>query len=548
MRIRFLGALILTFLSLLLQAQQSGREVPVTLETPYNTVYVHLYYLQEGSYEPEVAARTLYGVEDSSRAVRLAVQLKQILDGKGLRVQVNTLPQEADYVDSVSNKNIYFLFPEELPSVYLERIDGLWFYSRETIAQITELHSQVFPFGADILVNMLPKTSQEKVLGMKLWQWLGLALLLLIAGLLHFVLSRLLRPLLRRLSGSKAFQSLLPPRLIRKIARYASVFIILRLLLLLLPTLQLPIEASSFAVTVIKVLSTIMLVLIALRIVDILVVYFDRRTRETESRLDEQMVPIVKGILQVVIVVGGLIQILSMLHINVTALIAGISIGAVAIGLAAKDTVANVFGSLMIFLDKPFQVGDWIHYAGIDGTVEQVGIRATRVRTFANSLVYIPNGALTNSTINNYGLRVFRRFKTTIAITYDTPPPVIEKFVEGLEQIVANHPRTRKDSFEIHLNDFGEHSLNILFYIFFNVPNWSDELRGRQEVMLAVIRLAETLGVRFAFPTSTIQIEEMPGHTSRAPAYEKEADRLGQKLQEFMEEYRERYRTGSDGV
>jgi MscS family membrane protein len=543
MKFKFIGALFLFLLPLVLEGQ-AGREVPVTLQTPYNTVYVHLYYLQEDSYQPAVAARTLYGVADSSLAVRLAVQLKQVLDGKGLRVQLNTLPQEADYVDSVSNKNIYFLFPQELPSVYLERLDGRWYYSRETVAQIPALHSEVFPFGSDILLNLLPKTSQNKFLGLKVWQWLGLALLLLLAGIFHFILSWLLPPLLRRLGGNKAFRSLLQSGLIRKIARYTSVFIILRLLLLFLPTLQLPIEASSFAVTVIKVLSMIMVMLIALRIVDILVVYFDRRTRETENRLDEQMVPILKGILQVVIFVAGLLQILSILNVNVTALIAGISIGAVAIGLAAKDTVANVFGSLMIFLDKPFQVGDWIHYAGIDGTVEQVGIRATRVRTFANSLVYIPNAALTNSAIDNYGLRVFRRFKTTIAITYDTPPAIIEKFVEGLEQIVVNHPRTRKDYFEIHLNDFGDHSLNILFYIFFDVPSWSDELRGRQEVMLAVINLAAAMGVRFAFPTSTIQIEEMPGHTSLAPTYEKDPGHLDQLLQEFMEEYRKRYQGG----
>lgn len=539
MKLRFFFLLLLLPLSL---GAQSGQEVPVTLETPYNAVYVHLYYLQESNYQPEVAARTLYGVSDSLRAVKLAVQLKQVLDGKGLYVRLNTLPRDPDYQeDTLSNQYYYTLFPEELPEVYLERIEGRWYYSRETVNLIPELHNQVFPFGTDFLMNLLPKTGQQDLLGLKVWQWLGLLILLVLATVVHFLLSWGLNPIVKRLSRFKAFPELVSRELIRKIARYASIFIILRLILVFLPTLQLPVEAASFAVTTIRLISVIMVVLIGLRMVEILVLYLDRRTRETVSRLDEQLVPIIEGVLQFLVIVAGVIQGLRILDVNITALIAGLSIGAVAIGLAAKDTVANVFGSLMIFLDKPFQIGDWIHYSGIDGTVEKVGIRATRVRTFANSLVYIPNGALTNSTINNYGLRVYRRFSTKIAITYDTPPHLIEKFVEGMKEIVANHPKTRKDYYEIHLNDFGANALNILFYIFFHVPSWSEELRARHEIMLAIIQLARELGVRFAFPTSTIHIEEMPGHTSLAPAYESDPKKLDQRLQSFLQGYKERY-------
>ncbi len=539
MKVRFL--FLLVFLPFWLQAQ-NNQEVPVTLETPYNTVYVHLYYLQESNYQPEIAAQTLYGVSDSVRASKLAIQLKQVLDGKGLYVRLNTLPRDPDYQeDTLSNQYYYTLFPEKLPEVYLERIDGNWYYSRETVSLIPELHDQVFPLGTDFLLNLVPKTGQQDLLGLKVWQWLGLLILLCLAVIVHFLLSRILNPIVRRLSRFKAFPELVSPELIRKIARYASVFIILRLILAFLPTLQLPVEVASFTVVTIRLISIVILVLIGMRLVEMMVLYLDRRTQETESRLDEQLVPIIEGVIQFLVLAVGVIQALRILDVNITALVAGLSIGAVAIGLAAKDTVANVFGSLMIFLDKPFQIGDWIHYSGVDGTVEKVGIRATRVRTFANSLVYIPNGSLTNSTINNYGLRVYRRFSTTIAITYDTPPVLIEKFVQGMKEIVVNHPKTRKDYFEIHLNDFGANSLNILFYIFFNVPSWSEELRGRHEVMLAIIQLAKELNVRFAFPTSTIHIEEMPGHTSLTPTYESDADKLDQRLQTFMEEYKGRY-------
>lgn len=523
---------------------QEDRQAPVTLESPYNAIYTHLYYLQEDSYRPSLASRSIYGVADSAAAARLAIQLKQVLDGKGLYVRINTLPQDPDHVDSLGGRQFtYTLFPEELPEVYVERIEGLWYYSRETVSVITQLHSEVYPFGTDVLLNLLPKIGQDQLLGLKIWQWMGLLIVLLLAILVHLILNWLLNRIVHRLSRVERLTVLHQhPDQGDKIARYSSLLLVLQLVRLLLPTLQLSIETGAFAMIVLRTLSLVLVILILLRGLDLLIFYLIRRAKETASKLDDQLVPIIKGILQGVIMVGGFIQFLRILDVNVTALLAGVSIGAVAIGLAAKDTVANVFGSMMIFLDKPFQIGDWINYSGIDGTVEKVGIRATRVRTFANSLVYIPNGQLTNSAVNNYGLRIFRRFKTTVAITYDTPPVLIEKFIDGMRGIVANHPDTRKDYFEIHLNDFGPSSLQILFYIFFAVPSWSEELRGRHEVMLSIIQLADELGVRFAFPTSTLHIEDFPGQQSLSPTYRRDPEQVDKQLKRFMEEYEQHFK------
>ncbi|MCB0588621.1 MAG: mechanosensitive ion channel family protein, partial [Phaeodactylibacter sp.] len=117
--------LLLLFIGLPLLLSGQDEEVPVTLETPYNTVLAHLYYLQPDTYRPELAARTIYGVQDSARAVRLAIQLKQVLDGRGLKVIMNRLPQDPDYKeDSIAARNVYTLFPHELPEVYLERYGG----------------------------------------------------------------------------------------------------------------------------------------------------------------------------------------------------------------------------------------------------------------------------------------------------------------------------------------------------------------------------------------------------------------------------------------
>ena len=199
----------------------------------------------------------------------------------------------------------------------------------------------------------------------------------------------------------------------------------------------------------------------------------------------------------------------------------------------------------MIFLDKPFQIGDRISFNGVDGMVEEVGFRSTRVRTFANSLVYVPNGKLADMVIDNYGLRKYRRFNPSIGITYDTPPALIKKFVEGLDQIIAKHPATRKDSWEVRFNSMSDSSLNILFYTFFDVPDWTSELKAREEILMAIVGLAEELGVRFAFPTSTIHVEELPGAGSLSPQYDTDEEILNKKVAAFLSTYKSKVEGGS---
>ncbi|MCB9279046.1 MAG: mechanosensitive ion channel family protein [Lewinellaceae bacterium] len=526
--------LILCFVLITHFMEAQSQRPSLGQETPYNTVYEHLYYLQQDSYKPDLAARTLYGVQDSVKRVKLAVKLKQVYDGMGLYVRLNRIPREADFVDTAVSQPVFTLFPDELPSVYVEKVEGKWYYSAETVSQIEQLHHEVYPFGADLLLNLLPQFGNRKVLGLQAWQFMGLLIILLLVIGAHFVLSRLLKPIVRRLTRSRVYPSLVPPDLTWSIARLISILILIRFIRVFIPPLQLPIEAANFAVTVIRLVSVALLVAILFKSLRVALLYIEKITLRTESKMDEQLLPVLQRGVQFLILAGAIIQVLRILQVDITTLIAGISIGGLAIALAAQDTVKNLFGSLTIFMDKPFQIGDWINFDGVDGTVEEVGFRSTRVRTFANSLVYVPNGKLSDMVLNNYGLRQFRRFNTTIGITYDTPPALIDKFVEGLKAIVARHPHTRKDYYEIHLNGMGAHSLDILFYIFFETPTWSDELRSRHEIILSVLKLGQAMGVRFAFPTQTLHVEEFPGTvptTPGPPADEKEIDK---RLADFL--------------
>jgi MscS family membrane protein len=198
-------------------------------------------------------------------------------------------------------------------------------------------------------------------------------------------------------------------------------------------------------------------------------------------------------------------------------LVAGLGVGGIAIALAAKSTLENFIGGLTLFADKPFRIGDWVVVGDKEGTVENIGIRSTRIRTFYDSRLSIPNGEIVAMTIDNMGMRTYRRVYTNVGIRYDTPPERIEALLEGIKRVIQANPNTRKDYFHVVLHDFGPDSLVVMLYFFVKVPDWSAELVERQRVFLEIVRLADAIGVEFAFPTQTLQIETFPGQPGRKP-------------------------------
>ncbi len=510
----------------------------VSLSSPHDALYTHLKYLQPESYKPEIAAR-VFPVEDGEEAQSLAIKLKQIYDGKGLYLRLNSVPRNPNYMDSTVMKHRYAPFPKELPQIYLVKKGEKWFYSDESINEIPKLYKEVYPFGSDLLANLFPGLGQKKVLGLFVWQYLGIILFIIAIILFHFILTRVIRWVFHRIERRfSKIESSLP--ILLKIARPIAWMIMTLLVLPFLPMLQLPISVNHYIVLIIRALTPFFLMLSFYRSVDLLSHYLSHLATLTDSKMDDQLVPLASKALKVLVVIIGLLYILQNLNVDITTLLAGISIGGIAIALAAQDTLKNFFGSVMIFLDKPFQIGDVIDLNGMRGTVEDVGFRSTRIRTFENSLLYVPNGQLADSVIDNYGLREFRLFKIMISITYDTPPILIEKFTDGLKKIIEDHPNTRKENWHVRFNAMSSSSLDILMFVYFIVPDWAGELKAREDILISTVELAEELGVRFAFPTSTIHVEELPGAGSLSPKYDTDEEVLNKKIAAFMQSYRQR--------
>ena len=243
------------------------------------------------------------------------------------------------------------------------------------------------------------------------------------------------------------------------------------------------------------------------QIVDVICQFLDDKAKKSENKFDDILVPLIRKTAKFLVFSIGIIFVGDSLTIDMKAILAGLGIGGIAFALAAKDTISNLFGSLTVLLDRPFSIGDWVLIDDkIEGTVIEVGLRSTRIRTFYDSIISVPNGTLINVHIDNLGKRTYRRYNTKIALQYDTPPEKVEAFCEGVRQIILAHKWTRKDYFHVYFNSMGASSLDILVYLFWKVPDWSAELQERHRLLVDILRLGNDLGVEFAFPTQTVHL------------------------------------------
>lgn len=237
---------------------------------------------------------------------------------------------------------------------------------------------------------------------------------------------------------------------------------------------------------------------------------FMKFTEKTKTQLDDLLVPLFSKTLRVMIIIFGVLVLLQNLGVNVVSVIAGLGLGGLALALAAKDTVSNFFGFIMILVDRPFRVGDWIVIEDTEGVVEQIGFRSTRIRTFYQSLVIVPNAKLANTSINNMHERRFRRCKFYLGVIYSTTPHQMESFMEGIKKIILANPFSEKETYYVAFDQFGDSSLNILVQCFFEVNDRKEELKARRILCMEILRLAEKLNIDFAFPTRTLHLESSP--------------------------------------
>jgi MscS family membrane protein len=246
------------------------------------------------------------------------------------------------------------------------------------------------------------------------------------------------------------------------------------------------------------------------RLVDVLETVLRRWTAKTRTQLDDQLVPMVRKALRAfIIIIVALVIAQNVFEWNIGALLAGLGLGGLAFALAAQDTLKNLFGSITIFADRPFALGERVKIRDHDGFVEEVGFRSTRIRTLTGHLVTIPNSVVTDSPVENIGRRPYIRRLLNVTVTYDTPPEKMVRAVEILKEMLE----ARKEHFppdmpgKVYFDEFNAASLNIVVYYWFTPPDWWEYLTFTHDFNMELLRRFNEEGIEFAFPTQTLYLK-----------------------------------------
>jgi MscS family membrane protein len=247
---------------------------------------------------------------------------------------------------------------------------------------------------------------------------------------------------------------------------------------------------------------------IILRIVDFFGLILMHRASLSESKTDDQLVPFIKESIKVIIVILSLFFTLgAVFKLNVASLIAGLGIGGLAIALAAKESLENLLGSFTIFLDKPFIIGDLIRIGSLEGHVEKIGFRSTRIRTLEKSYVTVPNKRLVDSELDNLSLRIQRRAKFDIGLTYDTRPEQFKKIISEVEAYIESHSHILKGETRVRLNEFDSSAIKIMVLYFVDTLEYDVYLDVREEINYKIIEIVQQNGSSFAYPTTTVFVK-----------------------------------------
>ncbi|SFS59422.1 mechanosensitive ion channel family protein [Lutibacter maritimus] len=503
---------ILLFFLLLSSTLFAQKKVKVDLSNPNATIYTHLYFLQDDSYQPSKSAQTIYGYS-GKEAEEIAIKLKKILDGKGLKIDFSKVPTDKMYADTSGFKigYKYVLFPSQMPDIYVEKIGGNWYYSPETTSKINDIYISVFPWYTEKLQQIIPEFGHRSFLKIELWQFFGILILGLLSLVLFYILRKIVYLILRRIQYLLVHKTNDKINLsIRKLTRPVVLLLLIWFIKSLLPSLMLHLEVNTFIFLALNIMTTVFWIYVFLKLVQVIMIIYGDYAESTHGKLDDQLVPIVDNFLTGVVIIGGFLKLLTLFGVDPVTVIAGASIGGIAIALASQDTVKNFIGTIMIFIDKPFHIGDWIEAGSFAGTVEKVGFRSTRLRAADTSIFQIPNSGLSEMVVNNKGLRAYRRYQTNLGIRYDTPPELIDAFIIGIRKIIELDSGTRNDAFNVEFIGFGDFSLLILLNVYFTKLDWDSEQASKHKLHMEILKLAKELGVEFAFPSTTLMIEQFP--------------------------------------
>lgn len=350
--------------------------------------------------------------------------------------------------------------------------------------------------------------TQTVLWGVALWK-IGVAALIIFIGFLSRKITQSLfqGPLKRRAAATEVQWD---DELVAMLAPPLAVFVQILLwyvaaLFLMLP--ESPVNIRFYVFQGLKAALGVTAIWAGLRMIDVISNAMERFSARTESRLDDQLIPLVRKTLKFILVTAASIMIIQNLGYSVTSMVASLGVGGLALALAAKDTIANVFGSVIVFTDRPFHIGDWVQFSGIEGTIEEIGFRTTRIRRFDKSQVTVPNSVFSTSPIINHSRRSNQQIYLTLGIAYETDPETVKALLGDIRELVSSHPEIDQTFHFVNFTDFGEYSLKINVYCFTRTPEWVTILTIREDLMLRIMEIVRSRKVDIAYPARSVYLK-----------------------------------------
>lgn len=234
---------------------------------------------------------------------------------------------------------------------------------------------------------------------------------------------------------------------------------------------------------------------------------FKTINEKTNIKIDEILIPFLSRTLQFIILAISLTIILQVFDYEISGLIAGLGIGGLAISLAARDALANLFGGIVIITEKPFTINDWVTGSGVEGTIEDISFRSTKIRTFDQALVTVPNATLANGAITNWSKMGKREISFNIRLTYSSPIESIKSTVQKIESLLKSHSEIHQQTIFVAVNEYQENGLDIFLYFFTKTIVWGEYLKIRDEINLQILEIIEQEGAEIAIPRRKLFIE-----------------------------------------
>lgn len=449
----------------------------------------------------------------SSEGPLRAEFLKSVIDRAGL-VVLQEIPNDPGATEA------YEHYVHPAGRIVIERVERggekVWLFSADTVIGLRDLYEAIEAlslisgirlndayspfFVVRSWIGQLDHSLLENYFILENWQWLALILLVILSYFGGHILAGLafilLGPRLARLAPERNWalerRVKLPVRLCFAAALWFAAIGIMGL-----PEM---IQYGAQAIAV--ALMSLGLIWAGYTLVDLVTKGFLDRSEASGLQFDRILVSLIATALKVALAVGGIIVVADILDMPWQGVIAGLGVGGLAVAFAARATVENFFGAAMLLSDRPFKTGDGIVVGNISGSVENVGLRSTRIRTADDSVVYIPNANLAAATIDNRGRRRQWLFKTVFAISYDTSPDKLDAFVRAVKEIVRAHPAGKNGRLHCAVTNLTETAIEVELVIYLSVTSAAEEREAKHSILLDVMRRAEALGVTFASATA----------------------------------------------